>query len=210
MIYIKTNGKNKKVIIITIVIVLIIVSVGIYALTQTNDAEGMSAQEAKNISDNIVQNINITLPLYRISATGSMYNAYPNGEIDDSGNSSIWSFTYCKTNETTHVVELFEIFVFSNGSSRAVCENYSGAYFNVTPVNNWSIDSNEAFEIAKNNEAVKEFRSTYSGEYINVFALYWDEECQREVWKLTWRYEGPLDNIEQVTILIDANTGNIL
>ena len=193
-----------------LVLVIIIVSMGIYTHFQiANNNEGISALEAKNISDDIVQNQNITLPFYGISATGSMSNAYPMGKIDDSGRSSIWVFTYCETSNVTHVVETFQIFVFQNGSSRVVWENYSGAYFNVLPINNWNIDSTEAFKIAEENDGVKEFKSTYSGEFISVFSLYWDEDYHGEVWKLTWRYEGLYDNIEQLTVFIDAETGAV-
>ncbi|MCK5039226.1 MAG: hypothetical protein KAS16_09025 [Thermoplasmata archaeon] len=202
------DNKNLKLIVVIIILIIIISSL-VYLLYD-NEASGIIAMEAKEIADDIVQNQNITLPFKGVSATASMSNSYPMGRIDNSGRSSIWVFTYCKTSETTHDVELFEIYVFSNENAETVWANSTGAYFDVTPISNWIVDSDEAFEIAENNPGVKEFRSTHSGEFLSVFSLYWDEGNQREVWKLTWRHEGLVDNIDKITIFIDANTGGVI
>lgn len=186
---------------ITIVcLVIVIVVVGVFAFTylqnQTEPINYFTAMEGKECADTYATDTNITAVLYSVRAVG---------EINNDGESTQWRYIYGNYSSEGEYITGFEIVVNSNGS-RVFCEIERPITNNY--ISNWTIDSPEALEIAKENPEIKQWLNKYDAAKLETIVVTAGNESS--IWYILWSDSGVIDDPHSAVIKLDANTGEVL
>jgi len=80
-----------------------------------------------------------------------------------------------------------------------------------SPIYNWTIDSDEALQIATHNDTIQQFLSNIPEAKIEIMELsMMPKLSDNAVWHINWFFSGILDSPCVAEIMIDAWTGKIL
>ena len=158
---------------------------------------GITALEGKVIADETARGWNQDAVLVYVIKSSP---------IEDNGRCSQWRFKYWD-GKTKNETSCIKIEVSSTGSIiTRTTELYEE---NESPILNWSIDSDRAYELATTNSKIKRYLSNYLDEKIDGFILFGSNNNQNPRWKIEWVSWGN-DDPHWAHIYIDAHTGEIL
>ena len=199
-----TNKKYFKLLVLFTILVLISASVIVTLNLNSKNKKGITAMEGLPIANDIAHN-------WRKNATLFMVRA--GSEMTDEGRFSRWIYTFCESSYVTNGTKYIDIEVSSNNSGK-ISQEFSvlpGTPPFLYPITSWSISSEEAYNIAINNEKIDKFISRYSC-YVDGFSLYVDKYTHRIVWGISWMGSSGLipDDPHNAGIQIDATTGDVL
>lgn len=142
------NISQKKKKLLTIIIIIIIIATGLIFLYEPKP-EGLTALEALELADEVALEFNENATLKYLRGL----------ECDRGYSNKHWEFTYCGQNGTNESFQI-DIAVHGNGT---VYSRYK-LFINSHPelpdpdkINNISLDSNEAFEIALNDSQSRKY-----------------------------------------------------
>jgi hypothetical protein len=185
--------------------ILISGSVFAYLYYEAKSPKRISALEAKRAADKIAVKENVTIPLCEICAFGSTTT----GDVDEEGRSTLWDFVYLSSDDKNVTVEEIYISIYADGQTKYSRHVYGG-YHRVYELVDFKIDSTAAYKTAIENPTVKKFRSEHWAEYFNGFGLTPDPQNNRNLWIVSWRDEGFMDDPVTCTAVIDATDGTLI
>ena len=183
----------KKIHIITVVISIVVILIisATFFIFYDKDQE-ISAIEGKILADEIAQDWNSSVGLVRVNLMTSIGGT-------DNGLAQAWGFSYnCNASSIG-----FAVTIFSNGSY--VCSEVEPP----TPyrINNWTIDSDEAFEIAKSNPEIKGWLDDHRNAVVQSMTL--TAGPTSTSWGIAWFDSGFIDDPHTAVIGLNATTGEI-
>jgi len=184
------GSKTKLIIVSVIVIILVISSIGIYLMG--GGASGITAMEGREIADEIALNWSANATLTRIQKGADMY-----------GNFNGWGYSYFDEPIITNSTKCANIGIKTNGTTSIRISTVLG---DRQPMGMWSIDSDVAYEIAKDNSAIKSF--LLHRPVLDTFSL--GNSTGTPTWYIEWGYNAWIDDPHWARIEIDANTGEVL
>jgi len=186
------DGTKTKVIIVSLVaIVIIVASIGFY-LIKTGPSY-ISAMERKTLADEIANNWNSSAFLIIVSS---------GGDSDENGRYSNWQYCYATSHDRANQTNEYSITIYSNGTTSIFeFDNPFGS----DGINNWTIDSDEAYQIAIANESVQNMIHTNftAGPGMQLY-----QNDNRTFWGISWH--DPREVTFFVIFRVDATTGELL
>ena len=194
---------DKRAIISIICAAVLVVATGAYfTLRSEPELNGITAMDGYELVKSLIEESygNSTIVLFTA-------NALNNANISN-GMSEGWQYIFEVEQQVNYKV--FVINVFSNmayeiihtGSSTLPLDQW-GAY---SPINNWSLDSDEAYEIALSNEEVNNYMvNNPKGEFIRLESVH-----THPVWKIGWIYYFSVNSPKYAEVHISAETGEIV
>ena len=194
------------IIITTMIMTLLLISIS-WAILKENgtEIEIITAIEGRTFADDVAKKWHDDALLVDV---GSM------GMSDSSGRASKWSYKYISLSttiidENITKYERAYVYVMSNGTITVKTA------FRVKdeigePILNWTIDSDQAVEIAKENSEIKEYLSKYSKAQLGLNLRMEDEYPNNAIWSIGWADQGWFDDPHNAHIVIDAHTGEVL
>ena len=181
-----TEGSKSKLIIVSvIVIILVIASIGIYLIG--GGASGITAMEGREIAEQLALNWSDNATL--VYVTGDPHQA----------------IAYRYWNLTNNTINCLEVTVYTNKVTET---RYTRCLHDEYPICNWTIDSDEAYEIAMDNENINSFMAHYPT--LDSFSLATPRLDNNSVWYIYWCYNAGFDDPKWAQIQIDATTGEVL
>ena len=182
-------------------------SVMAYIYYTDNFPKRISALEARRVADMVARTNNVTMPLCSIHAVG-----WPQtGDVDERGESTVWSFFYEKVNRANDTWETVVITVHAEGEPGFFYRIQDAIYaHSIYALDSFELDSTTAYMIALESPAVKKYRLEHSGEHLEAFGVVFNPDYGRIVWGMAWRDEGFMDNPSHCMAIIDANDGSVL
>ena len=198
-----TEGSKSKLFIVSvIVIILVIASIGIYLIGGGASVEGITAMEGSEIADEVALNWSANATLVSVRIAGSM---------GDVGHFSAWYYVYAETSNVSDDTECVEIKITADGEHLISYEHILGPS---RPILSWNIDSDEAYEVAKDHPEIKNYLSTYSGVVVESFSLgQGGTYGPNPVWYIHWEdysIASTFENYHKAWVRIDAVTGEVL
>jgi hypothetical protein len=198
---------KKQNIIITIIILALFLISGILAfflIIQTKPSANqftsfkINAMEANNISkQNIIQKYNpsVLLP-YQVSSSG----------IDFNGNLLFWNLDYYMELNSSHYHVFSKIYVNQTNQLETTLITNITIWQKIRDeaINNWTVDSDSAFAIAKTNKTIEYFIEKSDNGYM-FMKLY-----KYPKWYFEFIGSGLFGTPSHATMHIDANNGQIL
>jgi len=179
------------------VLLLITVSLSGYVNGENEkveDIEDISAKEGLQIAEEAAMEWNADSILVYVMKSSTMINE---------GTFSAWGYKYW--NETSN--ECLGVKAYGNGT---VTTRETG-YYKENPIYNWNIDSDEAYEIAIENDEIQEYLSTFERAYIERFTLFGGEGDSDPTWKIHWSYSGGIfRDPKHAEIRINARNGEVV
>jgi len=193
--------KRMKIVLLVVIIAVVILSLFVHDQIGNNvNNEFITAMEGKAIADEIALNW---------SANASFRGVRKAGEMNNDGTFSSWYYNYWTfTNASWGTV--LEIQVFAAGTYEME-EIGTGLLINdsVNEIKNWTIDSNEAYEIALSEPSINSFMA-HNPLLDGFFLATPDTNLTTSVWHIEWFYDAGFDDPKWAEIKIDANTGEVL
>ena len=187
------ESKNRIVVIsLAIIVIIVVASLGYYLVYQKNS--GITAMEGREVADEIAIDWNENAILINVRAIN----------MCDDGTSESWVYYYSPTLNIVGNTNCLSVWVFSNSSTRL---RYDAEPGDGRPINNWDIDSDEAYEIALSNYEVNLFM--LKNPKFDTFQL-GHSPSGNFIWYLGWSDNGFLDNPSSIYVQIDATTGQVL
>ncbi len=129
------------------------------------------------------------------------------GSVNSEGKSTCWTY-YVTVNKSSYYEGLM-IEVYSNGTFKVVGPGQSDKPPAIV-INNWTIDSDEAYSTAMRNEKIKAFMNKYDDADVDIFSLSSSGNSGHPVWTIEWVDWGFMDDPHWAKIEIDATTGEVL
>jgi hypothetical protein len=181
-------------------VVVIVVLAGWVVLVNKSEPEGITAIEGLSAANNFANN------WHEDAVLESVIMLTDKDQVNGS-TSKGWYYTYYSPSNIVNytfnysIYETIQVYVFSNET--IISEAISGG--GVLSITNWTIDSDDAYDIALNKQEISMFLSTYSA-HIDSFSL--ANIDNRTTWSISWvdwKY-----NPKWASIDIDANTGEVL
>ncbi len=176
---------------------IILVITGAFIYFQDSAHEGITAMDAKNITYNSA----------KIWHPNAVVVHMRSGYLYSSGRAPYWFVAYAKPTIIGASTEFVEYKVDAEGTITGVWHS-SGKYRGQSLETNWTIDSDEAYEIAISNYKIKKFLRKYDDAFVSSATL--GGTSNRSVWVISWRSWGIFDNPHSARIEIDASTGEVL
>lgn len=197
--------RQPHLLIIISVVIIIIGALFYVAFLGGTGESGITAMEGKEIASQKALNWTENATLFHIRKASEM--------VSD-GSFSKWIFTYCDSQNISPSTKYIEIEVCYNNSNAIIDEDVIGLStppFS-KPISNWTIDSDEAYEIGKDNETIQLFLSNYEP-IVDAFSLRIDMDTNKTVWSIHWEdtsSASSFENYNRADIEIDASTGEVL
>ena len=125
-----------------------------------------------------------------------------------SGKSNEWRFYFINQSDLGNIdeVNIILIKVYSEKSYKINFNTYCPRY-DKCPINEFSIDSTDAYDIAINNEKIKTYLLKYDAEIGDFYMLNRDGNTY---WKMYWDYNAGDEDYKRAEIHIDAINGEAL
>lgn len=183
--------------IIIFLVIFIIVSSFTYVIffhdASVNKIEGITAFERKEMADSIANEINSTAVLYSIRAVG---------EINNFGESTKWRYCYGNYSSGNYTSGFIINIDIDNNTDierfgKPISDNF---------INNYSINSSMAFEMAKENSEIEQWLNKYYRAELKTFVVTAGNESP--TWSLLW--EDPGREPHSAWIKINGNSGEVL
>jgi len=133
------------------------------------------------------------------------------GRNQDGGKSTSWRFNYLGFLDNG-TYSAFDITVNEKLESEFDIEGYVNQSERIPkPLLNWTLDSNDAYDIAKEEDSIKEYLNKYDDAKVDSMNLnMWDEYSEDDaVWVIKWIY-GSGFGFANAHIVINAHTGEVL
>lgn len=190
---------QKKILILILVIILTIGSIFSYYFHINDKTDGINAMENIETVDELATQWNSTAKLYYIIGGGEIY---------EDGSCDFWFYEYVTQPPDVNDSVRLSIKVYSNGTIIQTEDNRP-IIFN--PLENWSIDSDSAVEIAKLNEEVSNYLSKYPGAKIDRIAFVGENTRTNGcLMNIEWTDPGFADDPHSARIWIDATNGEVI
>ena len=189
------SKKRIVVISLAIIIVIVVASIGIYLFKGEASVEGITALEGRVSANSIAQEWNSSAHLVGVRMSGQ-HEGYAD------------PICYTYTNSTLGQIPVFFYEVYYNANLTYEINTYTFYSPNGedTPIVNWTIDSNDAFDIAKDNPEIAQFlRHNPMVDGVQLSA-----QSGIPTWYILWTYDAGFDNPKSAQIKIDATTGEVL
>ena len=188
-----------------IVIGILLVSTILYIALDNSHSSGITAMEGRAVAEIIAKAWHNDALLSQI------------GGIDNEnqvGNTNGWVFTYYspsteQVEDNMTKYERAHIVVYANNTT--VCSyaiRYSGEIGQ--SIDNWTIDSPDAYQIVENNSQISSFLDKYRNSDVEYTLQIRNSYPDRPVWFIIFLDMGIMDNPHSAEIHIDANTGEVL
>ena len=184
--------KTKFIVISLVIVIILIASLGIYLIE--DGAGGITAMEGKEIADEIAKEWSQDAVLSLIHKGSLM--------IHD-GYFQIWGYYYLDSPIINNTTKCIGITVESNGDT-FITHNIS--INGIRPITDFSIDSDEVYDIAKEIPDIASFIKTNPS--VEVFSL--DASTGDSIWTIEWVGASVVDHARLAQVQIDANTGEVL
>ena len=174
---------------------LIILSV-LFTLNIRNNSNGITAMEGLVIAENRVSEEYEGVLLVAARSFAS---------VDSSGHCDKWLYYYRNANQTLEV----QCIVSKNGSIELIEDFLPGPY--LSPLTNWTIDSDKSVELAVNDSSIKAYLNQYNNARIEsiYFTAGMENNTTTFCW-IEWSDSGFMDDPHSAVIKLDANTGEVL
>ena len=181
-------------------VVVIVVLAGWVVLV--NKQSGITAMEGRGTADGIAHQWNNSAKLYYVISNGKVY---ANGYCD------AWQYSYITQPANVTETIRMEIVVYSDGSNTSFINDEPMI---VSSINNWTYDSDDIVNNAKNNLEVKTYLSKYSDSIERIAIVgsesYGEKHVNGCLWNIQWSDPGLLDNPHSIRIWLDGSTGEVL
>jgi hypothetical protein len=199
------GAKTKYILVALVVIVIVTASVGYYLITSEASDDFITAMEEKERADDLASDWNDDAIL---TGVGSM------GEKNNIGGASGWCYMYispsnCFIEDNVTHYDTAYIEIFYNGTS-VIENNYREDSYYAYPIDNWTIDSSQAHEIATNNSEINLYLQKYPNAGFGYMIKIWDAYPDCTVWYIMYQDWDIHDISIEAGICIDANTGEVL
>ena len=203
---------NKRLCIeVVFVSIFTVLSLSLSGCTDSEKKTDMiTALDGKNIADTVADKWNMEAILIRVTST-----VIGNG-LDDKGESNSWFYIYIVVKEKeddTSICDELRVEINSKGENEQSTSSMNYNDIKVQPVVDWTIDSDEAIRIAKEDRNVKEFLEVYPD---SIFGMSIESDTSEElnefgkVWIIHWYViEGDYDTLS-AKIWIDYTTGDVI
>lgn len=196
---------SKKIITVIVLSSILFTSMFLGCLdNKKNNTQKITAKNAFNLSLNKAnQSIEENPTKTRI---GQIWG----GGINGDGKASVWHCSFSIVKNSTHL-NYFYYKVYGNKSLDLIekeVRNISGG----NPLKNWTLDSDEAMDVAKENPKISEYLNEYDDAEVDHMQLdMWGEYSKDDaVWIISWMYNAGLDNPKNARAIINAHTGEVL
>lgn len=164
-----------------------------------DNPDGITALEGLEVAEEVALNW---------SENAILIGVRKGGSIVSGGVYSSWSYSYAASDNVSTQVEKFGVGV--NADMTYNTREYEGTLRH-NPIYNWTIDSDEVYEIAMGNENIKEFLSKYERATVERFTLFGGEGGSDPIWKIHWSYSGGIfGDPVHAEIRINARTGEVI
>ena len=188
---------DKKLKLIISVSVVFIVAASIALLYVRNENVGITAREGLAIADDVAQEWNTSARLVTI---------YSIGGVSNSGMCNEWRYTYANFSQSSNSSRALEVIV-SHDETWVISELEGPPTPNT--ITNWSLDSDQIINFAKNELHVNQYLNKYPNAKIDTMALSSRSDNQH-IWYILWSDSGFMDDPHSAVIKLDANTGVVL
>ncbi len=202
------SERTNKTQVLAIVLLAIIIVISILAVVLfTGNSEGITAMEAIEISDEYANNWNVNSALINIGITdyfeGPSY--IPDGK---NGHYNEWYCVYAVPSTNSTNASSISLKVCSNGTvTELIINNNSGIFeYGNEFISNWTIDSDEAYEIAWNYVDTQDWLEQHPESYIQFFSI---NHMDYTVWHITWMDKSD-SNYGFMSVGIVADTGEVI
>lgn len=179
--------KHSSALIIGLALIIIIATIGVFILSQNKFSNEIKASEGNVIAEQLALNWSDNATLVHI--TGKPQEAF--------------AFRYWDT--TNNAINCMEVTVYANKTTQT---RLTRCLHDEYPISNWTIDSDEAYNIAMNNDKIKSFMRHNPA--LDSFSLASPTTTGNSVWYIHWAYNASIDDPKWAQIQIDANTGEVL
>jgi len=193
------GSKTKYILVALVVIVIVTASIGFYLIKDgASDIQPVSALDKIDFANQIATDWKSDSILYAVC----MQEQNNNGEI------TAWRYEYYSpstaniVNNNHTIYTCGKVYLFSNGTHIIKSFNSSNIY----PIDNWTIDSDDAYDIAMENSEITSFLHHEPCPFL--FQL--SNDSVRSIWQIEWCYDAGFDDPKWAEIHIDANTGEVL
>ncbi|MFW6142024.1 MAG: hypothetical protein ACOC53_05635 [Candidatus Saliniplasma sp.] len=164
-----------------------------------DDPEGLTALEGIDLAEEVASNWSENAVLVYVGKSGSMVSG---------GVYSRWGYRYAASSNVSNSVEQIGIAV--NADMTYTIREFEGTLHH-HPIYNWNIDSDEAYETAKDNDQIQEFFSKYERTDVERFTLFGGEGDSDPTWKIHWSYSGGIfGDPVHAEIRINARTSEVI
>ncbi len=180
-----------------LIIAILILSAIMLIHSQTNN-KGMTAMEAKTEADKIA---------FEWNTSATFMGCGPCGDVNSEGKADCWSFSYQDRMDGNGTYE-FNVKIYYGGHYETEVL-WLNAPSSTQGIENWTIDSDEAYSIAMKNEEIKSFMERYHGAHVDSFSLSGRQDGN-PVWSIEWVDWGIWDDPHWAEIRMDATTGEVL
>ncbi len=128
-------------------------------------------------------------------------------ETDNTGLATIWRYSFVTSYSNGSTSDGLDVIFYSKGNY-SVNERSPPSQ---VPITNWTIDSNEAVDIALTNNSIAQYLLKYSKASINKISFIGDlnvtDGC---IVSIEWTDQGFIDNPHNARIWIDATSGKVI
>jgi len=163
-----------------------------------DDSEGITALEGLEVAEEVALNW---------SENAILIGVRKGGSIVSGGVYSSWSYSYAASDNVSTRVEKFGVGI--NADMTYNTREYEGTLRH-NPIYNWNIDSDEAYETAKDNDEIQEFLSKYERATVERFTLFGGEGGSDPAWKIHWSSMRGFADPKHAEIRINARTGEVI
>ena len=179
------GSKTKIIIASVIVIIIVIASIGIYLIG--GGASGITAMEGREIAEQLALNWSDNATLVHV--TGNPQQAF--------------AFRYWDL--TNNAINCLEVTVYTDKTAET---RLTRCLHDEYPISNWTIDSDDAYKTAMDNEEIKSFMQ--HNPTLDSFSLASPISSNGSIWYIYWAYNAGIDDPKWAQIHIDATTGEVL
>ena len=202
----RTN-KTRTSVIVLIAIIIIISTLAIVLFTA--ESEGITAMEALEYSDAYAHEWNEDGELFNMGVTD--YSVPPQDPDGEEGRYHEWFCQYAvPTNNGANTSSiLFK--VYSNGTviEQGRAEDANLFEYHTGFVSNWTIDSDEAYDIAMGNSDVLNWLEEHPDAKLNLFNINHMDYLGETAWRISWIDKSD-SNYGYMSVCIVADTGEVI
>ena len=191
--------------------VFIVLSLSLSGCTDSeNKTDMITALEGKKVADIVADKWNVEAILIRVTST------VIGNDLDDKGESNSWFYIYIVVKEKEDDINICDELRVEINSKGEKEESTSSGNYNGDEIQllvDWTIDSDDAIRIAKEDQNVKEFLEVYPD---SIFGMSIESDTSEElneygkVWIIHWYViEGNYDTLS-AKIWIDYTSGDVI
>jgi len=187
------KGKDTLMIISVVIVIVLLTGLSYYYLQQSDEAEGITALEGKEIADVIA---------FEWDKDAMLMAIIPSDDIDENGNGLRWNYYYLNSLVPGNVSEL-TVLVAYNDTVISDARNISYSLDEEFPIDGDFLDSNQAAEIVYGTDTYIEWEQVHKASKVMFLVLH--NDSVRNVWLIT--VDGGNDYNYYWPIRINATTG---